>query len=267
MVKQLIPFLAVGTIFGQQLGEAPTPAAAPHAFVPSIHDVSRYQEIWSKSPFEFEIIVEEVVVEEDTTFDDLRLSGYSDRGSYYVATIYDQKSPDEKIRIDSRKSADQNEGFTFVGVERGVSYKQTKIKLEKNGIPGEVAYDGKRLSSPLAAASGGGTTRRGGNAQSRAAQTRESRLAAARAQNSARTQSANANQPQNNGSNNAAGNTNNQNAAGGTDRNAVIQRLLERARQNQSGGNATTTPNATNTSTGGDRPRRRRVVLPPSSNQ
>ena len=266
MVKLLITFLAIGTAIAQQPGDTPAPAPEATTFTPATYQVSTYEPIWSKSPFEFEIVVEEIAAEEDTTFDDLRLSGYSDRGSYYVATIYDQKAPTEKIRIDSRKPADQNDGFKFLKVERGVSYKQTRIWLEKNGVPGDVGYDDKRLSSPLTAASGGGNAR---NPNSRVpARTAQSRQAGQRP-------SANTNQQANNNNNAAAGNATTANAAdAGTDRNAVIQRLLERARQNQSGGDAGTTNAATNnaTNTNGTtsdnsspRPRRRRVVLPPST--
>ncbi len=258
MVKQLILFLVVGTAFAQQPGEPP--AVAPSAFSPTTHDISRYQDIWSKSPFEFEIVVQDVTAEEDTTFEDLRLSGYSDRGSYKVVTIYDLKNPDEKIRIDSRKSAEENGGFEFIKIHRGASYKQTEVELSKNGIPGMIGYDSKRLSKPLTAASGGGK-------KGRVGLNRQAQQAAVRGKKPAnRAQRGNRNQPRN------QGNTNNQNAPAGnananegTDRNAVIQRLLERARQNQNGGNAAT-PNANgSTDAAAPRPRRRRVVLPPST--
>ena len=67
--------------FGQLPGEDAAPAQSAGSFEPTTYDISRYQNIWNKSPFEFEIVVPVEEEIEDTTFDDLQLSGYSDRGT------------------------------------------------------------------------------------------------------------------------------------------------------------------------------------------
>ncbi len=211
-------------------------ATALHAeaFNPKRYPLDRYSKIWEKSPFEFEIMAEETIEKKEDPFENLRLAGYTAQGDVFSILLYDVENPtDPRIRL---KSGDETEeGIQLVEVERGKTFRETKIHLKKGDYVGTVGYDDQRTT-------GAATGAVGMASQAPAAPPQRPDP---RAQQPAQQ---------------APPPTPEQQAEAQQNRNEVIQRLLERAKQTQAAGGGNAAP--ATPAAGGRRPR---VILPPSN--
>lgn len=262
--------LAVLSAAGPASAESDGPTVVGGEFsVPEHPPIDRYAKLWEKSPFEFEIIVEEEVVEEENPFEDLALAGFSSDGSVSFVTLFNTKDPNaDRIRL--RSDRPNEDGFKILRVERGSSYKDTVVHLQKGNDVGTATYDEKRLAmKPSGAVGGPAPGARGGNVvrpgqpNNPAAALAAARAAAARGGNPGAPGQAPA--PGGNAPAAAAAAGQQPQAGASQNRNEVIQRLLERARQRQA--EAQQRGGGERGGDGGNRaqPQRRRVVLPPSS--
>ncbi|CAN5248826.1 hypothetical protein BH23VER1_BH23VER1_32290 [soil metagenome] len=241
-----------------------TPASGD-AFNPKRYELERYSKLWDKSPFEFEIIIEEEVVEEENPFEDLRLAGFTARGDVYSVILYDSKNPtDPRIRLKSGEETD--DGIKLVKVERGETFRDTEVFLQKGDQVGSVGYDEQKVSTAATGAVGmapqsAAQPQRLTRAQQIQAQ-REQQQLQAQAQAAAQAgQAQPGEQPQ--PGQPGQPRTQGEQAASQEARNEVIQRLLERAKQNQApGGGAPNAGQPGQPAGGGGR--RPRVILPPS---
>jgi len=231
----LLAFLLAGLLLGTAAvadengtGEQAAGPSPIQPFTPERYSIDRYSKLWSKSPFEFEIVVQDAVEDEENPMDDMALYGYTSEGSIFNVTIYDKKKPDKKIRLQTGQK--HSDGYEIMDVEKGQNYKETKVQIRNGSFEGFVTYDDKRISAKPTGAKGLANSRNKAQKNRRSVPPRNGRVPpAGKADDNSK-----------------------------QDRSIVIQRLLDKAKQNQASGDG---------NTGITRPRRRRVVLPPSSNK
>jgi hypothetical protein len=120
-------------------------------FVPAVKQLSSYDMLRKKSPFEFDPPKPPSVVENDP-FEGVSLAGYCGSGNTLTVyllegkekkrlTVYGDGSPFKK-RDDS--------GFRVIGINRGRSLKTTEVVLEKDGHQGTVRFEDETLRSNVA---------------------------------------------------------------------------------------------------------------------
>jgi hypothetical protein len=153
----LLASAVAGTLTGRAEQAAADPAA-PAAFPPQEYDVSRYENLQAKSPFEFELKAPPPPEVADP-FEGMVLAGYV--GSTKNLTVYlvNTKANGERISVYSdaspRKASDKT-GIRIVGLNRGRTLKATTVILEKDGQQKEIGFDETALSNMKGGAAAGG---------------------------------------------------------------------------------------------------------------
>lgn len=162
LIRKAIRLTAVAAAMsGMSTGhaeQAAADAAAPAAFPPQEYDVSRYENLQAKSPFEFELKAPPPPEVADA-FEGMVLAGYV--GSTKNLTVYlvNTKANGERISVYSdaspRKGSDKT-GIRIVGLNRGRTLKTTTVILEKDGQQKEIGFDETALSNMKGGAAAGG---------------------------------------------------------------------------------------------------------------
>jgi hypothetical protein len=241
------------------------PAAEPERFNAEPYSLDSFSNIWSKSPFAFEIVVDGETEEGPGPFDDLALMGFSQEGDVYYATLFNQKDL-KGPRVVVNTAGPNEDGYKLVRVERGSTYKETRVLIEKGGESDFIGYDEKRLATkPTGAVGGQNPVLARNQNQQQQQQALQAQLQQQQQQQQQGQQPGGIDQGGARTLNPAAAANNNAQQS----RNEVIQRLLERARQNQENANVQGQGQGQGEgrgqNRGGDTQRRRRVVLPPAA--
>lgn len=116
------------------------PAAANAAEVPKKAPLTRYAELWTRSPFTTPPKKIEDAPEKNP-FEDLALRGIAPLSSgFYLITLVNKKNPTEVTTIDTERSSD----YEVVKIERDSEKALgTIVHLKKGSMAGTVAYDEK----------------------------------------------------------------------------------------------------------------------------
>ncbi len=139
----------------QDTPPAPAEAAAgTEAFSPPEYSMDRYQKLRGKSPFEFEL-AKPVVEAAADPFADLVLAGYAGSASRPTVYVVNTKTQERLTLLPEGSSKKDTTGFKVLSVNRGRNLATTTVKIEKDGVTKELAFDPKTLSSMTAGATGG----------------------------------------------------------------------------------------------------------------
>ena len=154
-------FIPLATLIAQDI---PPPVAAdaaasagealPDTFTPSEYPIDRYQKLRGKSPFEFEL-AKPVVEAAADPFADLVLAGYAGSASRPTVYVVNTKTQERLTILPQGSGAKDPTGYKVLSVNRGRNLATTTVKIEKDGVQKELAFDPKALSSMTAGATGG----------------------------------------------------------------------------------------------------------------
>ena len=155
LVVSLIPV----PLTAQDVPPAPddtVPAAVEtdDTFIPQEYPIDRYQKLRGKSPFEFEL-AKPVVEAATDPFADLVLAGYAGSASRPTVYVVNTKTQERMTILPGNSGKNDNTGYKVLSVNRGRNLATTTVKLEKDGVQKELAFDPKALSSMTAGATGG----------------------------------------------------------------------------------------------------------------
>jgi hypothetical protein len=149
-------FLLLFAYAAPVFGEEKTPAPEENTFAPKEKQLSNYDGLRKKSPFEFDPpkVVEAQVI---NPFEGISLAGYCGSGNTLTVYLLEGK---EKKRLTvygdgSPYKERDDSGFRVVGINRGRSLKATEVVLEKDGRQGTVKFEDDTLRSKAAAPQGG----------------------------------------------------------------------------------------------------------------
>ena len=136
-----------------------TPPAALEAptsdtFTPAEYHIDRYQKLRGKSPFEFEL-AKPVVEAAADPFADLVLAGYAGSASRPTVYVVNTKTQERLTILPEGGGNKDTTGYKVLSVNRGRNLATTTVKIEKDGVQKELAFDPKALSSMTAGATGG----------------------------------------------------------------------------------------------------------------
>ena len=132
----------------------PPPAAGSEGYAPPEYGIDRYEKLRGKSPFEFEL-AKPVLAPDADPFADLVLAGFAGSGGNVTVYLVNTKTQ-ERITVLGDGSKHKNEsGFRALGIKRGRTLASTTALVEKDGVPKELAFDPKALSSMSGGAGGG----------------------------------------------------------------------------------------------------------------
>ena len=134
--------------------ETAAPAVGTETFTPREYPIDRYQKLRGKSPFEFEL-AKPIVQDAADPFADLVLAGYAGSASRPTVYVVNTKTQERITILPEGNSKKDATGFRILSVNRGRNLATTTVKVEKNGVQKELAFDPKALSSMTAGATGG----------------------------------------------------------------------------------------------------------------
>jgi hypothetical protein len=156
---------AAGRVFADET--APDPAAAAEEgytpYAPKQYDLSRYEHMKKKSPFEFEAPKPDEVVAVDP-FEGVSLAGYAGSGkkmSVYLLIGKEKKRVTVWGDASPMKKSDDS-GFRIVGLNKGKSLASSEVILEKDGVQKGIKFEEDTLKNAKGGVGGGGAPGQGG---------------------------------------------------------------------------------------------------------
>lgn len=146
--------LSPASIIAQDTPPASPEAPASETFTPAEYPIDRYQKLRGKSPFEFEL-AKPVVEAAADPFADLVLAGYAGSASRPTVYVVNTKTQERLTILPDGGGNKDRTGYKVLSVNRGRNLATTTVKIEKDGVQKELAFDPKTLSSMTAGATGG----------------------------------------------------------------------------------------------------------------